>query len=65
MDGDSTPRRRSHDDIAGTDHASIADLSSSDAYRGPNSSDPSADHPHRNPATRNNPATHDNPATCG
>jgi hypothetical protein len=57
LDGDSTPRRRSHHDIARTDHVSIADLSSSDAYRGPDSSDSSAGHPHRNPATRNNPAT--------
>jgi hypothetical protein len=59
LDGDSAARRRSHRDIAGTDHVSFADLSSSDAYRGPDSSDPSADHPHRNPAT------HNNPATCG
>jgi hypothetical protein len=59
LDGDSAARRRSHRDIAGTDHVSIADLSSSDAYRGPDSSDPSADHPHHNPAT------HNNPATCG
>jgi hypothetical protein len=65
LDGDSAARRRSHRDIAATDHASIADLSSSDAYRGPNSSDPSADHPHHTPATRNDPATCNNPATCG
>lgn len=51
MDGNSTPRRRSHRDIAATDHVSFADLSSSDAHRGPDSSDASADHPHRNPAT--------------
>jgi hypothetical protein len=60
LDGDSASRRRSHRDIAGTDHVSIADLSSSDAYRGPDSSDASADHPHRNPATH-----HNNPAACG
>jgi hypothetical protein len=59
LDGDSAACRRSHRDVAGTDHVSIADLSSSDAYRGPDSSDASADHPHRNPVT------HNNPATCG
>jgi hypothetical protein len=59
LDGDSAACRRSHRDIAATDHVSIADLSSSDAYRGPDSSDASADHPHRYPAT------HNNPAACG
>jgi hypothetical protein len=51
LDGDSAARRRSHRDVAGTDYVSIADLSGSDTYRGPDSSDPSADHPHHNPAT--------------
>jgi hypothetical protein len=50
LDGDSTARRRSHRDIAGTDHVYIAYLSSSDAYRDPDSSDASADYPHRNSA---------------
>jgi hypothetical protein len=59
LDGDSASRRRSHRDIAGTDHVSIADLSSSDAYRDPDSSDASADHPHHNSVT------HNNPAACG
>jgi hypothetical protein len=51
LDGDSAARRRSHRDVAGTDYVSIADLSGSDTYRGPDSSDASADHPHRNSAT--------------
>jgi hypothetical protein len=56
LDGDSASRRRFYRDIAGTDHVSIADFSSSDAYRGRDSSDASADHPHRNSVTNNNPA---------